>query len=83
MELAKKGDDLKGLRKIASALLTLAEEGEISAIKEIADRLDGKPMQATEITGKGGGEIEVNMNLTTAERARAFAAFIARTKADK
>lgn len=31
---------------IADKLVTLAEEGKIEAIREIADRLDGKPAQA-------------------------------------
>jgi hypothetical protein len=37
----------------------------------------------TQIAGDPDNPLEVNMNLTTAERARAFAAFIARTKADR
>jgi hypothetical protein len=46
MELAAAGGDLKRLRKIASALIDLAESGQLMAIKEVADRLDGKPPQA-------------------------------------
>ena len=79
MELAEMGDDHKGLRKIARKLIGVATAGEIAAIKEIADRLDGKPMQATEVTGKDGGAIEV-ANLSTQDRARALAAFVAKTK---
>jgi hypothetical protein len=43
--------DSKRLRKIAEALLTKAEEGDIGAIKEIGDRLDGKAQQ--QIVGSG------------------------------
>lgn len=34
------------LRQVADALVTKAVSGDVSAIKEIADRLDGKPAQA-------------------------------------
>ena len=40
---------------------------------------DGKPVQATELTGKDGGAIQVD-SLTTADRARALAAFVQKTK---
>ena len=33
------------LRRIAAKLVERAEEGELAAIREIADRLDGKPVQ--------------------------------------
>lgn len=41
----KDGDGLK-LRNIAEKLVAAAEAGDLQAIKEIADRLDGKPVQA-------------------------------------
>lgn len=37
--------DGERLRRIADRLLDQAEEGNIQAIKEIGDRLDGKPAQ--------------------------------------
>jgi hypothetical protein len=37
------------LRRIAVKLIERAEEGELAAIREIADRLDGKPAQAVEV----------------------------------
>jgi hypothetical protein len=46
MELAAAGEDLKRLRAIARALLDKAETGDTAAIKELADRLDGRPAQA-------------------------------------
>jgi hypothetical protein len=36
------------LRRIAAKLVEKAEEGELAAIREIADRLDGKPAQVVD-----------------------------------
>lgn len=46
MAIADAGPDHKALRTIAAKLLKLAEDGEGWAIRELADRLDGKPAQA-------------------------------------
>jgi hypothetical protein len=48
MELAAIGDDHKALRQIARNLIKMAmdEEGKLDAIKELADRSDGKVAQA-------------------------------------
>lgn len=49
MELAALGeDDPKTLRRLARRLLETASTGEnsLAAIREVADRLDGKPAQA-------------------------------------
>lgn len=48
MELAALGEDSKALRIMARNLIAMATNGEkpFDAIKEIADRLDGKPAQA-------------------------------------
>jgi len=45
------------LRRIAEALLSKAEEGDLAAIKELGDRLDGKAMQAVEQTTEHTGTI--------------------------
>lgn len=50
-------DDGERLRLAAETLLTKAAEGEAWAIGMIADRLDGKALQQTEVTGKDGGAI--------------------------
>ena len=53
MELAAAGDSHRELRLIARNLITLARAGEpgsLQAIREIADRLDGKPKQEAEVT---------------------------------
>jgi len=38
----------KGLDKIAKKVLKMAEDGDIQAIKEVGDRLDGKALQSIE-----------------------------------
>ena len=48
MELAAIGEDHKALRMIARSLIAAAQEGKMDAIKEIGDRMDGKPAQAIE-----------------------------------
>ena len=45
MEIAALKDDRKGLRRVARKLIQKAEEGDLAAIKELADRVDGKAMQ--------------------------------------
>lgn len=65
------------LNKIADKLVALSIEGEQWAIQMLADRLDGKPKQATEISGPDGGAIPieaVDMTSLTPEQRRALAA---------
>lgn len=47
LRLALRGDPLR-LRRIAEKLAEKAEEGDLAAIREIADRLDGKPAQVVD-----------------------------------
>jgi hypothetical protein len=56
LRLALRGDPLR-LRRIADKLATLAEGGDLGAIREVADRLDGKPLQAH--TGDDAGDLVV------------------------
>jgi hypothetical protein len=56
LRIALRGDPLR-LRRIADKLATLAEGGDLAAIRELADRLDGKPLQAH--TGQDGGDLVV------------------------
>ena len=51
MELAAAGENSKALRTIARKLIGQAEIGDMQAIKEIADRMDGKAAQAVEMSG--------------------------------
>ena len=53
LELAdmSEGVDLKKLREIARAHIEKAASGDMQAIKELADRLDGRPAQMLEHSG--------------------------------
>lgn len=50
MELAAAGDNMKELREIARAHIDAAKSGDMGAIKELADRMDGKPAQEQTVT---------------------------------
>ena len=45
MEIAALKGNRRGLRLVARKLIEKAESGELSAIKELADRTDGKSVQ--------------------------------------
>jgi hypothetical protein len=64
-------EDAIKLRKIAKQLVQAAELGEPWAVKEIMDRVDGKAIQVTEMSGLDGGAIEtvtsININLKKPE----------------
>ena len=51
MELAAAGEDMKKLREIARVHIARCEAGDMQAIKELADRLDGRPAQMLEHSG--------------------------------
>jgi hypothetical protein len=50
-------------RKIAEALILKAQEGDISAIKEFADRVDGKSVSTTELSGVDGTDIPFSVGI--------------------
>lgn len=50
-------DDSTKLRSLAEKLVDRALEGDVSALKEVADRMDGKSKQQTEISGPDGEAI--------------------------
>ena len=54
-------EDSKRLRIIADKLVDAAEKGEPWAIKEVIDRVDGRAVQATEISGVDGEAIELKL----------------------
>lgn len=67
------GYRIKKLRAIAERLVNMAVAGDMAAIKEINDRIDGKSMQALEISGHEGKPIEhVHRTMTAREAAIAY-----------
>ena len=60
--LAKRSrvDQVEALDDLADKLLTLAYEGDLGALKELGDRLEGKPGQAIELTGADGGPVTID-----------------------
>jgi hypothetical protein len=59
LRLALVQEDRKSLRKITDKLVKAAEEGDAWAVKEIMDRMDGKPVNTTELGGIDGADIKV------------------------
>lgn len=51
--------DKQALQKVAIALISKAQEGDVSAIRELGDRLDGKAIQ--EVTGPEGGPLIIQV----------------------
>lgn len=47
------------LERLADALVTEGIKGEVPALKEIGDRLDGRPVQ--QVVGAEGGPLEVSL----------------------
>ncbi len=67
MELAAAGPGHKALRKIARNLIDRAMTGEMVAIRELADRLDGKAAQALQHSGEDAGPILVMISSADAK----------------
>ena len=53
MQIKAAGEDHKALRRVADVLLSKAYDGDMQAIKELADRVDGKVPQGIEGTEDG------------------------------
>jgi hypothetical protein len=59
--------DGEALRKVAEALVIKAQEGDISAIKELGDRIDGKSVATTELTGVDGSQLPLSIGISFVE----------------
>lgn len=53
--------DPEKLRKIADKLIELASEGDMQAMKELGDRIDGKAAQSVAVTGPNGEALTVSV----------------------
>jgi hypothetical protein len=51
------------MRAVAEKVWELAASGDIQAIKEIGDRVDGKAVASTEISGPDGSALPVTINV--------------------
>jgi hypothetical protein len=73
MELAAAGDNMKKLREIARVHIARCEAGDMQAIKELANRLDGRPAQILEHSNSDSNPITkivseiVHVNLSPEE----------------
>lgn len=54
-------DRKDALEACATALIDKALEGDMAALKELGDRLEGKPAQAVSVSGPNGGEIPLSL----------------------
>ena len=55
---AKYGKDWEeSLADLAAQLVNAAAAGDLQALKEVGDRIDGKPKQQIEASGEGGGPL--------------------------
>ena len=52
------------IEELAEKLLSLCEQGELNALKEFGDRVEGKAIQAVELGGPDGNAIEQNLTVT-------------------
>ena len=48
-------NDSQKLRDLAEKLVSLAEAADVQALKEVGDRLDGKPAQQVQLSGDPDG----------------------------
>ena len=63
-----KAKKVKALRLLARKLVTKGLAGDVTALKEIGDRLDGRAVQGVEFGGPGGGAVKVEVSIKEAAR---------------
>ena len=62
--LEKRGPDKwAALTELAGKMLDKAAEGDMSAIRELGDRIEGKPAQQTILTGMDDGPIQLERTI--------------------
>ena len=59
---AEKGKPTKRIEVLAEQLVKEAMQGDIQALKEIGDRLDGKPVQQNTVTGDPTAPVQILVN---------------------
>jgi hypothetical protein len=63
LEKRSKAEGRDALEKACEAVLDKANEGDIQAFKEIADRLDGKPGQAVTLAGDPDNPLRLGVDV--------------------
>lgn len=71
------GDGKTAADVIVGVLVEAAKKGDITAIREIADRAEGKPIQVSQLQGPGGGPIAID-HLTPEEKRKRIAELVAK-----
>ena len=61
------GKDPQAIERLADKLVARGLEGDVSALREIGDRLDGKPVQGLEHDVKPGANVKFVMHVGTGE----------------
>lgn len=54
-----RSDVIEALDELAEKLLALCDTGDLPALKELGDRLDGKAAQSIALTGEDGGPVQI------------------------
>ena len=57
-------EDYKRIHVIAEKLFEKAAEGDLGAMKEVGDRLDGKSIAVQEITGADGKDLPIGIGIS-------------------
>lgn len=58
----------ESLAELAAQLVNAAAAGDLQALKEIGDRIDGKPKQQTELSGPDGAAIPMTTVVNFVDR---------------
>ncbi len=59
LEKRSKAAGIEALDELAEKLLANADAGDMTALKELGDRLDGKAVQQSEISGPDGAPVPI------------------------
>lgn len=54
----------QALQDLAAKLVDAADGGDLQALKEVGDRIDGKPKQQIEQTGEDGNPIQTSLTVS-------------------
>lgn len=71
LERRKPADErIAAIDELADKLLELVAKGDLAALKEFGDRMDGRPAQAVTVTGdEDGGPVRLSLDVSYANPA--------------